>query len=139
MDAIFQLINSALLIINIECFQLHALTLNKLHNFISSNVEFLFLTFFHYFLIMIRTREDLSYAQRIIIKAGTGVVSTPDGYPSLTRMAAIVEAASKLVKQGKEVIVVTSGAVGVGKQILKKQAILKHTVLDVLTSKEYVD
>ena len=85
---------------------------------------------------MLRNREDLVNAQRVVIKAGTGVVSTPDGYPSLTRMAAIVEHASDLVKQGKEVIVVTSGAVGVGKQILKKQAILKHTVLDVLSQKE---
>ena len=37
------------------------------------------------------------------------VVSTPDGYPSLSRMAGIVEHAASLVHQGKEVLIVTSG------------------------------
>jgi glutamate 5-kinase len=85
---------------------------------------------------MLRNRSDLPHAQRIVIKAGTGVVSNDLGYPSLTRMAAIVEHATALVKEGKEVIIVTSGAVGVGKQILKKQGLLKHTVYDLLSSKE---
>lgn len=40
---------------------------------------------------MIRGREDLAMAKRIVIKAGTSVVSTPDGFPSLSRMADIVE------------------------------------------------
>lgn len=57
---------------------------------------------------MIRNRYDLpNNANRIVIKAGTTVVSTPDGYPSLTRMAAIVEAASSLQKEGREVIIIT--------------------------------
>lgn len=58
---------------------------------------------------MIHSRDDLSLANRIVIKAGTSVVTTPDGYPSLSRMAQIVEHAARLVQQGKEVIVVTSG------------------------------
>lgn len=58
---------------------------------------------------MIRDRRDIAQAKRIVIKAGTSVVSTPDGYPSLTRMADIVENASRLVQQGKEVLIVTSG------------------------------
>lgn len=40
---------------------------------------------------MIRGRDDLAMAKRIVIKAGTSVVSTPDGFPSLSRMADIVE------------------------------------------------
>jgi hypothetical protein len=40
---------------------------------------------------MIHSREDISLVQRIVIKAGTSVVSTPDGYPSLSRIANIVE------------------------------------------------
>ena len=35
-------------------------------------------------------------AKRIVIKAGTSVVSTPDGFPSLSRMADIVEHVSPL-------------------------------------------
>jgi hypothetical protein len=36
-------------------------------------------------------------AKRIVIKAGTSVVSTPDGFPSLSRMADIVEHVSPLL------------------------------------------
>jgi len=36
-------------------------------------------------------RVRLKGAQRIVIKAGTSVVSTPEGYPSLVRLASIVE------------------------------------------------
>jgi glutamate 5-kinase len=59
---------------------------------------------------MIRSREDIAMANRIVIKAGTSVVSTPEGYPSLSRMANIVEHAARLVHQGKEVLIVTSGS-----------------------------
>ncbi len=58
---------------------------------------------------MIRTRDDIAFANRIVIKAGTSVVSTPEGYPSLSRMAGIVENAARLVREGKEVLIVTSG------------------------------
>lgn len=61
---------------------------------------------------MIHSRQDLSMAHRVVIKAGTNIVSTPRGYPSLSRIASIVEQAAELVQQGKEVIIVTSGAVG---------------------------
>jgi len=87
---------------------------------------------------MIRSRDDLSLASRVVIKAGTSVVSTPDGYPSLSRMANIVEHAARLVHQGKEVIIVTSGAVGVGRQRLAKQALLKRSMSDLITQRDPV-
>ena len=40
---------------------------------------------------MIHSRKDLPLAQRVVIKAGTSIVSSPDGFPSLSRMANIVE------------------------------------------------
>jgi len=72
--------------------------------------------------ITIRCRADLQKSNRIVIKAGTSVVSNEDGFPSLSRMANIVEHAARLVHQGKEVIIVTSGAVGVGRQRLRRSA-----------------
>eukprot|EP00596_Hydrurales_sp_CCMP1899_P005054 CAMPEP_0119049416 /NCGR_PEP_ID=MMETSP1177-20130426/64586_1 /TAXON_ID=2985 /ORGANISM="Ochromonas sp, Strain CCMP1899" /LENGTH=735 /DNA_ID=CAMNT_0007026623 /DNA_START=13 /DNA_END=2217 /DNA_ORIENTATION=- len=84
----------------------------------------------------IRSRKDLAEAQRVIIKAGTSVISTADGYPSLSRMAHIVENVAELVRQGKEVIIVTSGAVGVGRQKLRKQQILRQSMSDLMTHKE---
>lgn len=58
---------------------------------------------------MIKSREDIALSGRIVIKAGTAVISNPDGYPSLTRMADLVEQCARLVHSGKEVILVSSG------------------------------
>lgn len=58
---------------------------------------------------MIKSREDIPLSSRIVIKAGTAVISNPDGYPSLTRMADLVEQCARLVHSGKEVILVSSG------------------------------
>jgi delta-1-pyrroline-5-carboxylate synthetase len=88
---------------------------------------------------MIRGRQDLPNAKRIVIKAGTSVVSTPDGFPSLTRMADIVEHAAQLVRQGKEVLIVTSGAVGVGRQRLRKQAMLRQSMSDLISPKQLAE
>lgn len=85
---------------------------------------------------MIHSRQDLQHAKRIVIKAGTSVVSTPEGFPSLLRMANIVEYASRLVRQGKEVLIVTSGAVGVGRQRLRRQALLRQSLVDHMSQKD---
>ena len=58
---------------------------------------------------MILGRSDIISANRIVIKAGTSVVSTPDGYPSLSRIANIVENAARLAQEGKQILIVTSG------------------------------
>ena len=58
---------------------------------------------------MIRDRGDIISSTRVVIKAGTSVVSTPDGYPSLSRIASIVENAARLAQEGKQVMIVTSG------------------------------
>jgi delta-1-pyrroline-5-carboxylate synthetase len=85
---------------------------------------------------MIHSRQELALSQRVVIKAGTSVVSTPDGYPSLSRIANIVENTVSLVRQGKEVLIVTSGAVGIGRQKLKKQAMLQQSMSDILSPKK---
>ncbi len=84
---------------------------------------------------MIRTREDLVFAKRIVITAGTSVISTPKGYPSLSRIASIVEQTAKLVHEGKEILLVSSGAVGIGKQKLAKQAILQQSMSNIIAVK----
>ena len=53
-------------------------------------------------------------------------------------MANIVEYASKLVREGKEVLVVTSGAVGVGRQRLRKQSLLRQSLSDVISQTGFV-
>lgn len=69
-----------------------------------------------------KSRAALRLARRVLIKAGTSVVANDDGSPSLTRLGAIVEQIAELNHAGVEVIFVSSGAVGMGKNLLRKQA-----------------
>ena len=63
-------------------------------------------------------RLDFIKAKRIVIKLGTNVLRNDDGYVSLPRVYTFIEDIARLVKSGKEVIIVTSGAVGLGKKRL---------------------
>ncbi len=53
-------------------------------------------------------------AKRIVFKFGTNVLRNDEGEISLSRIYAFIEEISKLHKQGKEIIIITSGAVGLG-------------------------
>ena len=59
-------------------------------------------------------RESLINAKRIVFKFGTNVLRNDDKEISLSRIYTFIEDIAMLKKQGKEVIVVTSGAVGLG-------------------------
>ena len=63
-------------------------------------------------------REEFIKANRIVIKLGTNVLRNDEGYVSLPRVYTFIEDIARLVKSGKEVIVITSGAVGLGKKRL---------------------
>ena len=58
--------------------------------------------------------RNLSDAKRIVFKFGTNVLRNEFGEISLSRIYSFIEDISKLHKEGKEVIIVTSGAVGLG-------------------------
>ena len=63
-------------------------------------------------------RLEFINAKRIVIKLGTNILRGDDGYVSLPRIFSFIEDISRLVHQGKEVIVITSGAVSLGKKRL---------------------
>ncbi len=63
-------------------------------------------------------RFEFINAKRIVVKLGTNVLRNDEGYVSLPRIYTFIEDIANLVKAGKEVIVVTSGAVGLGKKRL---------------------
>mmetsp|Transcript_29092 Transcript_29092/g.48089 ORF Transcript_29092/g.48089 Transcript_29092/m.48089 type:complete len:800 (-) Transcript_29092:228-2627(-) len=74
------------------------------------------------------SRAALRSARRVCVKAGTSVVANEDGRPSLTRLGAIAEQIAELSRSGVQVIFVSSGAVGMGKRVLRKQSKLSMTV-----------
>ncbi|HMY05380.1 MAG TPA: hypothetical protein PKA48_18585, partial [Candidatus Obscuribacter sp.] len=64
-------------------------------------------------------RESLiKDASRIVIKLGTAVLMKDEGGIALSRFYSFVESIAELMKAGKEVLLVTSGAVGLGVRTL---------------------
>lgn len=59
-------------------------------------------------------KEIISKAERIVFKFGTNVLRNDEKEISLSRIYTFIEDIAQLKKSGKEVIIVTSGAVGLG-------------------------
>src|SRR5271166_3131855 len=59
-------------------------------------------------------REKVAQAHRIVIKVGTNVVMRDDGRLALSQLYGIAEAVAGLRQQGRDVLMVSSGAVGLG-------------------------
>ncbi|MBC8085606.1 MAG: glutamate 5-kinase [Hymenobacter sp.] len=56
--------------------------------------------------------------QRIIVKVGSNVLTQADGLPDLDRIRQLVEQIAVLKQAGKEVVVVSSGAVAAGRSLV---------------------
>ncbi len=63
-------------------------------------------------------RPGVANAHRVVLKVGTGVLAHRGGRLALARLFAVVEAAAELRELGREVLLVSSGAVGLGKDAL---------------------
>lgn len=57
--------------------------------------------------------------QRIVVKVGSNVLTRADGKLDVTRMSALVDQIAWLIRNDKEVILVSSGAVACGRRELK--------------------
>ncbi len=77
------------------------------------------------------SRRALRNARRILIKAGTSVVANDDGRPSLTRLGSICEQIAELHRSGVQVIMVSSGATGMGKRLMRKHGRMNMTMAEV--------
>ncbi|SDF21589.1 glutamate 5-kinase [Sporolituus thermophilus] len=60
------------------------------------------------------TRNSLAAARRIVVKVGTSTLTHSTGKLNLLRIERLVRELSDLANQGKQIILVTSGAVGAG-------------------------
>lgn len=60
----------------------------------------------------------MANARRVVLKLGTRVLTHDAGRVALARLFAVVEAAAALVHGGREVLIVSSGAVGLGRDAL---------------------
>ncbi|MBW2980059.1 glutamate 5-kinase [Candidatus Woesearchaeota archaeon] len=63
-------------------------------------------------------RKQLDEAKRIVIKIGTSILTDNEGNVDINYIRSIAKQISKLRKQGKEIIIVSSGAIGCGRREL---------------------
>jgi len=66
-----------------------------------------------------RARAALKDAQRIVVKIGTSSLVKPGGKMDLRRIEKLARVISDLMNEGREVILVSSGAIGIGTDTLK--------------------
>ncbi len=59
---------------------------------------------------MSRIKEEISKAKKIVIKLGSNVLSTDEGMPDTNKINNIADQVNQLMKEGKQVILVSSGA-----------------------------
>src|SRR5438445_273556 len=71
-------------------------------------------------LILDAERERrLAAARRIVVKVGTSTVTAAEGQFSPQRVGPIVRSIANLVKSGRQVVLVSSGAIGLGRSLLQ--------------------
>lgn len=64
-------------------------------------------------------RKEIKDSKRIVVKVGTSTLTYENGNINLTRIEKLARVISDLMNSGKEVVLVTSGAIGVGSSKLK--------------------
>lgn len=72
-------------------------------------------------------RESVARAKRVVIKLGTRVATLENGRIAQSRLFSVIEVVTSLRDEGREVLVVSSGAVGLGRDALG----LDHTPEDL--------
>ncbi|XP_038905634.1 delta-1-pyrroline-5-carboxylate synthase-like isoform X1 [Benincasa hispida] len=77
------------------------------------------------------TRIFIKTVKRLVVKVGTAVVTRGDGRLALGRLGALCEQLKELNSRGYEVILVTSGAVGLGRQRLRYRKLANSSFADL--------
>ncbi|KAK2657784.1 hypothetical protein Ddye_010836 [Dipteronia dyeriana] len=77
------------------------------------------------------SRAFVKNVKRLVVKVGTAVVTRGEGRIALGRIGALCEQLKELNSQGFEIILVTSGAVGLGRQRLRYRKLINSSLADL--------
>ncbi|KAL9226632.1 hypothetical protein vseg_002421 [Gypsophila vaccaria] len=85
------------------------------------------------------SRSFVRDVKRVIVKVGTAVVTRSDGRLAVGRLGALCEQLKELNANGHEVILVTSGAVGAGRQRLRFRKMVNSSFADLQKPQSELD
>lgn len=77
------------------------------------------------------SRRFMKDVKRVIIKVGTAVVTREEGRLAVGRLGALCEQIKQLNSLGYDIILVSSGAVGIGRQRLRFRKLINSSFADL--------